>query len=164
MAVFTSNYSQSELIERWDDYTSISRFAGCDDTMDLIFCSKRNGDRVKLVRKARAAKEPFMVVFRGNIKKTEAGSKITGLFTKSIADYILIAVVLTIVFAMRYYAGVRNVNLTTANTLLVCAIVLSLLALICRRKTKRKYEEFISRITGIDNGIYLSKREAKNKD
>ena len=44
MVKFTSEYSQNTLIEKWDEYTSPARFAGSDDTMDLIFVSKRKGN------------------------------------------------------------------------------------------------------------------------
>ena len=162
MIKFTSNYSESELINRWDDYTSVSRFAGCDDRMDLIFCSKRSGNRVKLIRKARAANEPFSIVFRGNIKKTESGSEIVGIFTKSIFDYIIIAAVLALVFCMRYYVMQRGQSLATVNTLLVAAIVVSIMALYCRRSAKRKYAEFIYRITGNEENHYKSKKLFKN--
>ncbi len=161
MTEFQSKHPQEELIRRWDDYTSISRFAGCDETMDLIFCSKRKGNKVKLIRRARASRDPFSTVFRGTISKSEGGSKITGIFTKSIFDYILVGVVLAVVFCMRYYVMERGTSLATVNTLLVCSIVVGLFLLISRRRTKRTYAEFICRITGEENIHFLSKRENK---
>ena len=86
MINFQSGYSATELISRWDEYTSISRFAGSDETMDLVYISKRRGNRVKLVRKAQLSREPFSTVFRGRIKNSKNGSEIVGCFTKSLLD------------------------------------------------------------------------------
>ncbi|MBR0231523.1 MAG: hypothetical protein IJQ53_04790 [Clostridia bacterium] len=52
MVELESDYSKEELISRRDEYTSSARFAGSDETLDLIFVSKRNGDRIKLIRKS----------------------------------------------------------------------------------------------------------------
>ena len=86
MIKFQSDKSVNELIEQWDEHTSISRFAGSDETMDLIYVSKRKGNKVRLVRKAPLAHEPFSPVFRGVIRESEQGSEIAGYFTKSLFD------------------------------------------------------------------------------
>ncbi len=88
MVEIRSGHKREVLESRWDEMTSPARFAGCDDTMDLIFVAKRSGGRVRLVRKARIAHEPFCCVFRGKISGSGSGSVIKGVFTKSVADYI----------------------------------------------------------------------------
>ena len=59
MHTFESRYSKDELISRWDEFTSPARFAGTDDVMDLIFVSKRKGNKVRLVKRARTKRDPF---------------------------------------------------------------------------------------------------------
>ena len=101
MVKFPCDYSVEELSQRWDDYTSPARFAGSDDTMDLIFVAKRNGNKVQLVRKARTVREPFTCVFRGKIKKTDKGSEISGVFTKSFFDYVLVGLLMAFMLYLR---------------------------------------------------------------
>ena len=163
MIKFKSSYSCDELINRWDDYTSFSRFAGCDDTMDLIFVSKRNGNKVRLIRKARISREPFSVVFHGKIIKTERGSAIEGFFSKSIADYVGVGAVDAILFYIRTCVIQRGEDLNTINSLVVIALIASLVMLTNFRPAKRKYAEFISRIVGNENTFFISKSEFKNK-
>ncbi len=164
MVKFESDYSEEKLINRWDEHTSISRFAGSDDTMDLIYVSKRNGNKIRLIRKAPLAREPFSTVFRGFIRKTEKGSEIVGIFTKSVFDYILVALILVILFYVRSYVINRGDEITTINTLLVFAIAGSLMCLYNYRTTKRKFADFISRITGKDNKLFLTKTEMKENE
>lgn len=159
MVRFESDLSPEILLNKWDEHTSIARFAGSDDTMDLIFMSKRKGNKVKLVRKARFAYEPFSSVFRGKIVKTEKGSEIVGFFTKSFADYAIIAAVMALLFYIRSFIEARGESLNTINALLVAAIVGSVLLLINYRPTKRKYADFIYRITGKEMSLFLSKKE-----
>lgn len=164
MVIFESDFTDIELIKRWDEHTSISRFAGNDETLDLIFVSKRKGNKVRLVRKAASAREPFASVFRGTIKKTEQGSKIVGYFTKSILDYVFIALVFSVLFYMRYCIINRGESLKTINGLLVIAVVGSILCLYNYRSAKRKFADFISRITGRTNKWFLTKTEKKNNE
>ncbi len=164
MVKFQSDFTEEELIQRWDEHTSISRFAGSDDTLDLIYVSKRKGNKVRLVRKAPLAREPFSSVFRGVIKKTEQGSEIVGFFSKSIFDYMVIALVFCLLFYIRYYIINRGDNVMTINSLIVFAIIGSLLCLYNYRSTKRKYADFISRITGKDNKLFMTKAEQKKNE
>ncbi len=159
MVKFPSDYSAEELSQRWDDYTSPARFAGSDDTMDLIFVAKRNGDKVRLVRKARTVREPFTCVFRGKIKKTEKGSEISGIFTKSLFDYILVGLLIAFMFYLRTIVIERGSPLGSVNTLLAVVIIGGLALLINYRSAKRKYAELIFRITGKELPIFLSKKQ-----
>ena len=163
MVRFESSYSPDELTERWDEYTSISRFAGCDDTMDLIFVSKRKGNRVRLVRKAQVAREPFSPVFRGKIQKTEKGSAVVGFFTKSVADYVAVGIVDVILLYIRSFVVERGDDLNTINSLIAIALAASLLLLLNYKPSKRRYADFISRITGKENNLYLSKSELEDR-
>jgi hypothetical protein len=159
MICFPSDFSVEKLIENWDEYTSPARFAGSDDTMDLIFVSKRNKNKVKLVRRARFAREPFSTVFRGKIKKTKSGSEIVGVFTKTILDYVISAAVLALLFYIRAIIIERGGHLNTINVLLAVSIIAFLLLLMNTRGSKRHYSDFICRITGIDVNYFLSKKE-----
>ncbi len=161
MIKFPSEFLPEELAERWDDYTSPARFAGNDDTMDLIFVSKRNGDKVRLVRKARTVREPFTCVFRGRIKKTEKGSEIEGVFTKSIFDYLIVGLIIAFMFYARSLVLERGGSPVSINGLLAIAIIGGIGLLINYRSAKRAYSEFIFRITGMDMPMFLSKKEAK---
>ena len=158
MINFESNYSVNEFIERWDEFTSPARFSGSDDTMDLIFVSKRNENKVKLIRRARSNRDPFSTVFRGKIIKTEKGSAVSGIFTKSIADYISV----TLVVAFLFY--LRSVSETNLNLLLSCSIIGGVLLLYNTRASKRRFAEFICRITDEKNKHFLSKKEVQEQD
>ena len=100
MVEIRSGHKREVLESRWDEMTSPARFAGCDDTMDLIFVAKRSGGRVRLVRKARIAHEPFCCVFRGKISGSGSGSVIKGVFTKSVADYFIVLLISARQFAI----------------------------------------------------------------
>ncbi len=163
MIKFTSAFSAEELAERWDDYTSPARFAGNDDTMDLIFMGERNGDKVRLVRKARTVKEPFTCVFRGRIKKQEQGSVIEGVFTKSIFDYILVGLLIAFVFYIRTIIVERGGSLVSVNALLAITIISGIALLFNYRSVKRRYAEFIFRITGQELPLFRSKRDSEEK-
>lgn len=162
MICFPSDFSVEKLIENWDEYTSPARFAGSDDTMDLIFVSKRNDKSVKLVRRARFSREPFSTVFRGKIRNTKNGSEIVGVFTKTILDYAFSAAVLALLFYIRAIIIDRGGYLNTINVLLAVSIVAFVLLLMNTRASKRRYVDFICRITGIQINDYLSKKELKD--
>lgn len=159
MTVFPSKYSSEELTKRWDEYTSPARFAGNDDNMDLIFVSKRNGSKLNLVRRARASREIFSSIFRGKIVATDNGSEIQGYFTKSIFDYVSVVAIIGILFYIRTLVIERGGNINAINTLLAAGIIGGMLLLINTRRTKRKYAEFIFRITGEELPIFKSKKE-----
>lgn len=159
MIKYISNYTDVELIERWDEFTSPARFAGSDDTLDLIFIAKRKGNKLKLTRRARTASDPFASIFRGKIVKTEKGSEIVGVFTKSIFDYTIVSLILAFLFYIRTLIIDRGEPLGTINGLLVIAIIAGVFFLYNRRSEKRKYSEFIFRITGNEQPIFLSKKE-----
>ena len=146
MMRFESEYSANELKERWDEFTSPARFAGNDDTMDLIFVSRRKKDKVRLVRRSRLARDPFACVFRGEI----ADNQIVGVFTKSILDYVVIAAVYALLLYIRSYMIANGDSLKTINSLLAIAVLAGVALLFNTKRTKRKYIDFISRITGKD--------------
>lgn len=165
MHKFNSCFSKEELTSRWDEFTSPARFAGSDDVMDLIYVSKRKNDRVRLVRRARSKREPFSCVFYGKIAKNEKGSEISGIFAKSVIDYIAIALIIALLAYIRYIVIDRGESPVTVNILLGASIIIGILLLYNTRSTKRKYAEFISRITDVENDKFLSKKELKeNKD
>lgn len=93
MVELESDYSKEELISRRDEYTSAARFAGSDETLDLIFVSKRNGDRIKFIRKSNSVHEPYAAVFHGKISGEGGRSCIKDIFTKSVLDYIFTALI-----------------------------------------------------------------------
>ncbi len=161
MVKFPSDLSVEELSKNWDEHTSPARFAGSDDTMDLIFISKHSGDSVRLVRKARSAREPFSCVFRGKIKKNGNGSEIVGLFTKSIFDYLLAIALIALVFYMRSYVIDRGQDLSAINVILIVVLAGCALLLYNTRAAKRKYAEFIFRITEKEIPMYLTRKEKK---
>ena len=164
MVRFPSELSVEELAKNWDEHTSPARFAGSDDTMDLIFVSKRSGESIRLVRKARSAREPFSCVFRGKIKGCEKGSEIVGFFTKSIFDYILSLVIIALVVYMRSYVIERGRDLGAINAILIVVLAGCALLLYNRRSVKRKYAEFIFRITEKEVPMYLTRKEKKVSD
>lgn len=159
MVDFESNLSPDELIARWDEYTSPSRFAGSDDTMDLIFVSVRKDNKVKLIRRTRSNREPFSAVFRGRIIKTEQGSKVSGVFTKSLLDYVAIVAIIGLLCYMRYVFAARGDSLNTIDSLIAFGILGGGALLYNTRAAKRKFADFIVRITGGKSNKFLSKKE-----
>ena len=159
MVEFKSKLTAEQLTEAWDEFTSPSRFAGSDDTLDLIFISKRNKEKVRLVHRARNGVQPFNCIFRGRIVECEGGSAVKGTFTKSIFDYGFVAAVIALLFYIRYLVIERGDSLHTINVILACSIIGSLLLLINTRATKRKYADFITRITREKNVHFLKKNE-----
>lgn len=164
MVHFESDFPIDELVSRWDEYTSPSRFAGNDDSMDLIFVAKRDGYKVKLARRTRANREPFSTIFRGHIVKTEKGSKISGFFVKSILDYIAIGLILGFLFYVRATFSARGDSLNTINYLIGFGSIFGVGLLYNTRSSKRKYADFIARITGTENNKYLTKKELEELD
>lgn len=159
MIELKSRFSSEVLKQRWDDYTSPARFAGSDETMDLVYVSKRAGSNVTLVRRARSAREPFSCVFRGKIRQTESGSEIKGIFTKSIFDYSLVAIVMGLLFYIRGSIIERGESVDTINIIIAFSLVAAFLLLVNYRPTKRKYVEFISRITDGETDLFISKKD-----
>lgn len=164
MLVFKSKLSAEELKDKWDEFTSPARFAGSDDNLDLIFISKRKDSKVKLVRRAKSSHEPFSCVFRGTICASEGGSEIKGVFTKSWVDYFFTFAVIGLLFYIRNGIIERGEPVNTINVALAFSLVAAALLLMNTRKAKRKYCDFISRITGIDNEYFLTKSEEKDKE
>lgn len=164
LIILPSSYPAETLIKRWDEYTSPARFAGNDDTLDLVFTSKRRGNKVKLVRRSGTMHEPYAAVFRGNIVETDKGSEIRGIFTKSVFDYIFTFGVIILAFFIRQSAESRGAELYTSNVLLAACIIIGLFLLFNRRSAKRRYVEFMTGITGIESNQFISKRELKTKE
>ena len=148
MVEIKSNYKAEELEARWDEMTSPARFAGCDDTLDLIFVAARKDRKVRLVRKARIAREPFCCVFRGKISANGSGSSIKGVFTKAIADYIIVLIITALLFYVRHEVILRGSAPYTVNVLLAVWIVAAILLLYNTKRIRRKYIEFLERIAG----------------
>ena len=163
MVRFSCDLDYEELIAKWDEHTSPARFAGSDDNMDLIFVSKRKNNSVKLVRRARSSREPFSTVFRGKIKKCGDKSEIVGFFTKTFFDYAFVTLLIGLVFYIRSVIIERAEQLTSINAILAVVIVGSLLLLINTRAAKRRYSDFICRITGFDPELFLSRKEKNEK-
>ena len=164
MHIFESRYSRDELISRWDEFTSPARFAGTDDMMDLIFVSKRKGNKVRLVKRVRSKRDPFACVFYGKIEDSEKGSMIKGFFAKTFVDYFVVAVIISLFAYMSYYISARGDSTATVNALLGASVVFGALLLYNTRSTKRKYAEFISRITDVENDKFLSKKVLRDRD
>lgn len=164
MLDFNSDYNADELSERWDEFTSPSRFAGSDEMLDLVFVSNRKDNKVKLVRRAKTNREPFSCVFRGKIEENGFGSKISGFFTKSIFDYAAIGAILALLYYIRCLILERGESPKTINILLIFAIVAGIALLYNTRASRRKYCEFISRITGKENKHFLSKKEMNEEN
>lgn len=164
MIKFESSLSKAELAEKWDEFTSPARFAGSDDAMDLIYVSKRKDDKVRLVRRARSRRDPFSCVFRGKIKSRDGGSEISGFFTKALFDYFAIAAIIALLFYIRSLVMERGESLGTVNVLLACSIIGGFLLLYNTRSTKRRYADFIVRITGGENDRFLSRKEMREKE
>ena len=164
MLNFKSKLSVEELKARWDEFTSPSRFAGSDETLDLVFVSKRNDEKVKLVRHAKSTREPFSCVFRGKIKQTEQGSEIAGVFTKAWIDYLFVVATIGLIFYIRAGIIERGDSLNTINAVLAFSLIAGILLLFNTRGTKRRYCDFISRITGEENSYFLKKDEQTNEE
>ena len=159
-----SDHSKDELIQRWDEYTSPARFAGSDDTLDLVFKSRRKNNKVILIRNANSMRNPYAAVFRGIIVNTEQGSEIRGFFTKTVFSYLMTAFIIFIAFVVRFAAEARNADLSTPNILLALCIIGGILLLYNYRPTKRRYIEFMIGITGNESDLFLSKKQLKRRN
>lgn len=150
MLFLKSAYSAERLTVRWDERTSLSRFAGNDELMDNIFVAKRKGDRVILIRKARSAWDPFATVFRGRIVSSDGGSAIKGHFTKRLSDYCLL---LLLLLADGYFClrlrEMGKLGVSAAAGCLVFAAILLLLA-VPLRAPRRRYRTFLKDIVRMD--------------
>lgn len=164
MTKMPSDLSVSELKKSWDSETSPARFAGCDDTMDLIFVARRKGNKVHLVRKARTVSDPFSTVFRGRLRQTKNGSEIVGIFTKRIIDYVFCILLVALLLYVQTTVIQKGNDPYTVNILLVSSVVGSLLALYPFRKTKRRYTDFMTDVTKKEVKLFLSRREKKELD
>ncbi len=136
---FASELTKEELVARWDERTSPQRFAGSDDMFDNIYIAHRGGDRVRLAFKPRSGPDLFGTVFRGRITRNGEGSAITGVFTKTGADYLLatvLAVVMAVILKAMYDRGLGVMNLYIGMAL--CASVL-LADLWPKRTSRKKY-------------------------
>ena len=162
MLILPSDFSEEELTSRFDEYTGPARFAGNDDTMDLIFVSERKKNKIKLIRRARTVRDPFAAVFRGRIMKTENGSEIRGFFTKSVFDFIFMLLIDVLLLFVQIQINQRGDNPYVINVLLVTAIVISLLVLTCFRRTKRIYADFLMEITGKSIVVFPSLKEKRD--
>ena len=145
---YKSLYSKDELIKRWDDITSPARFAGANETLDWVYNSFRNGDNVKLVKKPRAAYDPYATVFRGKIEKTKNGSQIRGVYTKGLFDYIITAVIAVIYFGVCLEYLSRASERTVPLILISVGVIIILFALIPFPGKRRKYGALIREVTG----------------
>lgn len=146
MVEIRSGHKREVLESRWDEMTSPARFAGCDDTMDLIFVAKRSGGRVRLVRKARIAHEPFCCVFRGKISGSGSGSVIKGVFTKSVADYFIVLLITALLFYIRHEVILRGSSQYTINFLIAFWLVAAVMLLYNTKRARVKYIEMLNRI------------------
>lgn len=146
MVEIRSGHKREVLESRWDEMTSPARFAGCDDTMDLIFVAKRSGGRVRLVRKARIAHEPFCCVFRGKISGSGSGSVIKGVFTKSVADYYIVLLITALLFYVRHEVILRGSSQYTINFLIAFWLVAAVMLLYNTKRARGKYIEMLNRI------------------
>lgn len=145
--IFRSKYGKNELIARFDDLTSEARFAGADEQNDWIFLSARKGDRIKIVRKPKNAYDPFASVFRGRIVGDEDGSAIKGVYTKSLPDYIFTFFVFLIYYTVcfKYYASAEDRTVPVALMIAGAAVILLILSSLPH--TRKRYGEFIRRVT-----------------
>lgn len=146
MVEIRSGHKREVLESRWDEMTSPARFAGCDDTMDLIFVAKRSGGRVRLVRKARIAHEPFCCVFRGKISGSGSGSVIKGVFTKSVADYFIVLLITALLFYIRHEVILRGSSQYTINFLIAFWLVAAVMLLYNTKRARGKHIEMLNRI------------------
>lgn len=164
MVRLESDKTKEELISSWDDKTSPSRFAGSDETMDLIFTSKRKGDRVTLVRRAASVRDPYSCVFRGRIRSKDGKSEIVGWFGKALIDYIATALIIALLFYVRYVIISRGDSGYTIGILLTAALLGGLFLLYNTRAAKRRYVDFMFEITEKPLPMFLSRKEIKEAE
>ncbi len=161
--IYKSNYGKEELIARFDDLTSEARFAGADELNDWVFQSKRTDDKIKIVRKPKSAYDPFASVFRGKIVATEYGSAIRGVYTKSVFDYVFTFFVFFIYFGVcaKYYGSADDK--TTPTVMIFAGIAIILLLFSSLPHTRKKYGDFIRRVTVGDGQAPSARPEPKEE-
>ena len=145
---YRSLYSKDELIKRWDDITSPARFAGANETLDWVYNSFRKGDNVKLVKKPRAAYDPYATVFRGKIEEAKNGSQIRGVFTKGLFDYIITLFIAVVYFGVCAAYLSRAADRTVPLILISVGVIVILFLLIPFPGKRKKYGELIRQVTG----------------
>ena len=107
---------------------------------------KRSGGRVRLVRKARIAHEPFCCVFRGKISGSGSGSVIKGVFTKSVADYFIVLLITALLSYIRHEVILRGSSQYTINFLIAFWLVAAVMLLYNTKRARGKYIEMLNRI------------------
>lgn len=145
---YKSLYKKDELIKRWDDITSPARFAGANETLDWVYNASRTKDKVKLVKKPRAAYDPFATVFRGKIEEAKNGSQIRGVFTKGVFDYIITFFVAVVYFGVCAAYMSRVTDQTIPLLLISVGVIIILFALIPFPGKRKKYGALIRKVTG----------------
>ena len=145
---YESKYTKEELTERWDEYTSPARFAGANEQLDWVYNASRSGDSVRLVKKPRSSYDPYATVFRGVIEKSGEGSRIRGVYTKGVFDYVITLFIAVIYFGVcAVYAG-RVSDRTVPYLLISAGVIVILFLLIPLPGKRRKYGELIKEVTG----------------
>lgn len=162
--IFESDFDKAALISRFDDLTSEARFAGADEQNDWVFQSTRKGDKIKIVRKPKNAYDPFATVFRGKITETKSGSAIKGVYTKSLPDYIFSFFVFFIYYAVcfKYYSS--SADKTVPLTLIFAGALIILLLFSSLPHTRKRYGDFIRRVTEGDGESAAKKPDGPEKD
>lgn len=157
--IYKSKYGKNELLKRWDDITSPARFAGANAELDWVYNSFRKGDKIKLVKKPRASYDPYATVFRGVIEETKYGSRIRGVYTKGLFDYIITAFVAAIYFGVCLEYLSRAQDRTIPLLLISVGIITVLFALIPFPGKRKKYGALIREVTGDPPGSKKEKAE-----
>ena len=145
---YESAFTKEELTARWDVITSPGRFAGANETLDWVYNASRKGDRVKLVKKPRAAYDPYATVFRGKIESRGGASRIRGVFTKSVFDYVITAVISAVYFGVCAEYLSRAHDRTVPLILISVGIAAVIFALTPMPGKIRKYGALIREVTG----------------
>lgn len=147
MVVLKSSHTPEELIRRWDDRLNPARFVGNDDVLDLVFCGKRKGNKIMLMRRTGVSREPLSSIFRGKIVGTAEGSEIRGFFTKSVAEYIIIGIIVALAMAVFLEVKKRYAEISRMSVAFLVVFVLAVVSLLRTGKgTKEKYIDFLKDI------------------
>lgn len=137
--------SLEALRSRWDYMTGEAFYAGCDEVMDLVFMGKRDdNDKVSLVHRARAMRGTFSTVFYGELRATETGSEIVGVFAKRRLDYVIALVIAGL--ALGFAQGIVTDHRYLSLGISFAAVAIVLLALRVSKRSKQTYLEFLDRI------------------
>lgn len=147
MIVLKSNRSPEELIARWDDRLNPARFAGHDDVLDLVFCGKRKGNKIMLMRRTGVSREPLSSIFRGKIVGTAEGSEIRGFFTKSVTEYVCIGVILALALTIFLEVKKRYTEISWMSVAFLILFLIAILSLLrTGKRTKEKYIDILKDI------------------